>query len=249
MYITPSEILLLVKLFLAHILTDFVFQTKKSIKRKEKHAWALLWHGIFTASVATALFATSSFEGGKIYLFTLILGSHTLIDWLKIYLAKKNDTAKRKLHLFLGDQAAHLLIILFFWLTYLNKFGDLGEWLMGVANSSYMVAYATGYVFLTLPSAILIGELMKTFNFKNSEGSESLPSAGQAIGILERIIIFTCVLVNQYTAIGFLVAAKSILRIKGDGKDGEVKTEYVIVGTLLSFGLAIVTGELAKLIA
>jgi hypothetical protein len=247
MHITPSEILLLVKLFLAHILTDFVFQTKASIKRKEKNIGALIWHGAFTAIVTTALFATSSFEGGKFYLFTLTLCSHTLIDWLKTYLSKKNDDAKRKLYLFLGDQAAHILVILFFWLTFLNKLGDIGNWFTETANTSYIVAYATGYIFLTLPAGILIGELMKVFHFKNTDNA-GLPSAGQAIGIIERIIIFTCVLVNQYTAIGFLVAAKSILRIKGDGDDGEVKTEYIIIGTLLSFGIAIITGELAKLI-
>ena len=44
---------------------------------------------------------------------------------------------------------------------------------------------------------------------------------------------------------GFLIAAKSILRFKDDNT---VKTEYVLVGTMLSFGLAIALGIIINLI-
>jgi len=48
---------------------------------------------------------------------------------------------------------------------------------------------------------------------------------------------------GHWEAIGFLVAAKSVFRF-GDLKDsGNRKlTEYILIGTLLSFGIAIVTG-------
>jgi hypothetical protein len=50
-------------------------------------------------------------------------------------------------------------------------------------------------------------------------------------------------LYDQWEVIGFLVAAKSVLRI-GDVRDNKDKvvTEYILVGTMLSFGIAIVTG-------
>lgn len=250
MYITPSEILLLVKLFLAHILTDFIFQTKKSVELKEQRTVWLILHGLITASVATLLFYTSGYEGGKIFLFLWVLCSHTVIDWIKIHFSSKEDSPQKKRAFFLYDQLAHLIILLIFWLFFFNKVDKIGEWLMHTANSSYVLAYATGYIFLTYPTAILMRELLQVFDFKpNQKDDDSLSNAGRAIGILERIIIFTLVIVNQYTAIGFLVAAKSILRIKGDTKDGEIKTEYIIVGTFLSFGIAILVGELAKLIA
>lgn len=253
MHITPSEIMLLVKLFLAHILTDFIFQTKKSVERKEQSTAWLLWHGVVTATIATLLFYTSGYEGGKIFLFLWVLCSHTVIDWVKIHFSSKEDSPQKKRDYFLYDQLAHLVVLLIFWLAFFNKVDNIGEWLMHTANSSYILAYATGYIFLTYPTAILMRELLQVFNFKPKEQKENegkeLSNAGQAIGILERIIIFTLVIVNQYTAIGFLVAAKSILRIKGDSDNGELKTEYIIVGTFLSFGIAIIVGELAKLIA
>ena len=57
--------------------------------------------------------------------------------------------------------------------------------------------------------------------------------------MLERLIIFFLVLISQYEAIGLLIAAKSIIRLKeGDQK----MSEYVLVGTLLSVSVAMVTG-------
>lgn len=43
----------------------------------------------------------------------------------------------------------------------------------------------------------------------------------------------------QFGAIGFLFAAKSLLRFIDTAR---AKTEYVLVGTLLSFGIAIISG-------
>jgi hypothetical protein len=57
--------------------------------------------------------------------------------------------------------------------------------------------------------------------------------------MLERLIIFFLVLISQYEAIGLLIAAKSIIRLKeGDQK----MSEYVLVGTLLSVSVAMATG-------
>jgi hypothetical protein len=48
---------------------------------------------------------------------------------------------------------------------------------------------------------------------------------------------------SNWQAIGFLIAAKSVFRF-GDlsqSKDRKL-TEYILIGTLLSFGIAITTG-------
>lgn len=72
---------------------------------------------------------------------------------------------------------------------------------------------------------------------------ESLPSAGSYIGILERLFVLIFVLANQWQAIGFLIAAKSILRFGDISKAKSRKlTEYVLVGTLLSIGIALARG-------
>ncbi len=65
------------------------------------------------------------------------------------------------------------------------------------------------------------------------------------VGIVERIIILIFVLQNQYSAIGLLIAAKGIIRFNEKDRQ-EIKTEYLVIGTLLSMGIAIVTGLLIK---
>jgi hypothetical protein len=50
---------------------------------------------------------------------------------------------------------------------------------------------------------------------------------------------------NQYSAIGLLVTAKGIIRFNEKDRQ-EIKTEYLVIGTLLSIATAIVTGLLIK---
>jgi len=71
----------------------------------------------------------------------------------------------------------------------------------------------------------------------------SLESAGKLIGMLERVLVFVFIYMGRWEGVGFLLAAKSVFRF-GDLKDAHSMklTEYVLIGTLLSFGIAIVTG-------
>ena len=63
------------------------------------------------------------------------------------------------------------------------------------------------------------------------------------IGYLERLIIVTLVIYGDFSAIGFLVAAKSLLRFgELSGRKDKTQTEYVLIGTLLSFALGMVIG-------
>ncbi len=77
---------------------------------------------------------------------------------------------------------------------------------------------------------------------KNTEG-KSLPNAGKLIGITERFLALALILLGQYEAVGLIIAAKSILRFRETQK-----SEYVLVGTLLSFGIATLAGVLIKII-
>ena len=69
-----------------------------------------------------------------------------------------------------------------------------------------------GFVFVTAPAGILIGQLTKGWSNKIDDPEDNLANAGKWIGILERVIVFILVLLNQYSAIGLVIAAKSILR-------------------------------------
>lgn len=90
--------------------------------------------------------------------------------------------------------------------------------------------------------AALHQTINSTFVFPTSaqseEGSRSLLQAGHVIGVAERVMAFVFVLVQQYEALGFLIAAKSILRF---GDKETARTEYVLVGTLLSYLIAVLS--------
>jgi hypothetical protein len=109
----------------------------------------------------------------------------------------------------------------------------------------YIVLFA-GILFILKPTNIFIKEMLSTFEIESTPQSQELEKAGRLIGILERILVIIFVLIGQFGAIGFLIAAKSILRYKDTDL---LKTEYVLIGTMLSFGMAILVGLLIKLSA
>lgn len=105
------------------------------------------------------------------------------------------------------------------------------------------------YVVIILPGSVLISKITEKWRrdiYENKDPGnkdESLENAGRMIGVLERFLILTFVLLQQYSAIGLLVAAKSIFRFSESRKMGE----YVLIGTLLSFTIAIIVGLIAEL--
>ena len=68
---------------------------------------------------------------------------------------------------------------------------------------------------------------------------------GEWIGVLERIIALTFVLTGNYTAVAFVLTAKSIARFKElDNKDF---AEYYLLGTSTSVAIALLAGSLVRL--
>lgn len=102
-----------------------------------------------------------------------------------------------------------------------------------------------GALLLTTPAAIFIRVIIAKWipnqqSLTNIE-TTSLQDAGKFIGIIERLLIYLFVCTHHFEAVGFLLAAKSIFRF-GDLKEAhDIKlTEYVLIGTLLSFGVALI---------
>lgn len=68
---------------------------------------------------------------------------------------------------------------------------------------------------------------------------------GRVIGFLERIFVFLFILLNQYTAIGFIIAAKGVVRYPDFGKKSF--NEYILIGTFLSVLFAMVFAYMTKI--
>jgi hypothetical protein len=168
-------------------------------------------------------------------MLSLIAITHGIIDLIKLNFQK--NTTKRTW--FIADQIAHIVILIGIVLLYENKTINL-LWL----DNRFWVLI-TGFLFITKPMSILIKTIISIWSPENSTNNNdnSLANAGNYIGILERLFVFCFILTGHFEAIGFLLAAKSIFRF-GDLKEAKDRklTEYVLIGTLISFGSAILTG-------
>jgi hypothetical protein len=98
---------------------------------------------------------------------------------------------------------------------------------------------------ITSISSVIMKMIMSQWRVEGD--NESLENAGKYIGILERLFVFGFIALNQWQAIGLLIAAKSVFRFSDLSKAKDRKlTEYILIGTLLSFGIAIFIGVLYK---
>jgi hypothetical protein len=226
----------LTKLILSHLITDFMLQPSSWVaERAIKHfaSSKLYLHGIITAAVG---FTLTGFQHGAAFIVILI--THILIDGCKSYL-------KPTVAYFLADQGLHLLVLLGCWYCIFISWAHVTATWQWLNQQLTLWKTITAFVFLTAPAGILIGHLTRQWRHK-IENADSLANAGKWIGITERIIILIFVLYGQYSAIGLLVAAKGIIRFNEKDRP-EIKTEYLVIGTLMSIGLAIVTGLAIKL--
>ena len=230
--------ILFIKLFLAHLLGDFIWQPNSWVTDKEakKHKSIYLYIHILLHGVLAAILAG---EISFIPYAVLIAVTHGIIDLIKLNFQKK----KTKRTWFVVDQAAHILVLIGVVLIYENKtiinfWQDNAFWIL-----------LTGILLITKPTSIFIKTIISIWapESKNSHQDNSLIAAGNYIGILERLFVFGFILTGHFEAIGFLLAAKSIFRF-GDLKEAKDRklTEYVMIGTLISFGIAILAGLLVQ---
>jgi hypothetical protein len=230
--------MLLVKLLLAHLLGDFVLQPDAWVAEKEskKHRSPKLYlHAILHGALAFLIVWESSFLLAAI----LITVTHFLIDLAKALLQKPDN----RLAWFTADQALHFLVLLVVW--YARDQPILSPAHLPVGQ---MLIIASAAVMLTSPTSVLIRLTISHWTPETLYNvSSSLPDAGKFIGYLERLLVLTFILVHHWEAVGFLLAAKSVFRF-GDLKDSHDRklTEYVLIGTLLSFFVAIMVSVAAS---
>lgn len=222
-------IALLLKLILAHLLGDFVLQPNEWVedKRKKKlKSKYLLLHGL----IHFLLLLLVTWADPKFLIGILVVGiSHLLIDIGKIYIENK----KYNKLIFIGDQILHFLVIL----LVVNYYYPIEiKWNEIFTNQNLLLLISI--ITITYVTSILLKILLKDLN-PNKKSSKT-NNAGTYIGILERLFIFLFVVINFWEGIGFLLTAKSIFRF-GDLKENkDIKlTEYILIGTLLSFGIGI----------
>ncbi len=224
----------LLKLVLAHLLGDFLFQTANGVKDKQEkqHRSGFLYLHIGIHALALLVLLEFNFE---YWLgITTIVVSHYLIDLTKI---KLHSLVNERL-LFFMDQLAHFIILAGVVYLYFPFPVDL-EMLL----SQKILILGIFLLLVTVVSSIIMKVLISRWDLSSFNDVSSLEKAGTYIGILERLFIFLFIAIDFWGGIGFLLTAKSVFRFGDLSKANDRKlTEYILIGTLLSFGMAILCG-------
>lgn len=225
--------ILFTKLFLAHIIGDFILQPKRWVIQKEskKAASGFLYLHIL---IHFLLIILVLWDINYWQIALIIASSHYVIDLLKIYLTPR---FKNKTIPFFIDQFLHM-VVLYICVYY----GNLIE------HTNFLIeqidwGLLTAMVFVTYPAAILMRILLEGMSNQINLDHKSLPNAGKYIGIIERLFVLVFIIMDRWEAIGLLITAKSVFRFNDLKESNSRKlTEYILIGTLLSFGIAMITG-------
>jgi len=249
-------------LIVAHILGDFYLQWEASCKNKVLYSvkGKDLWVHTLVIGILSWC-AIWDFRGWWLAICIMVL--HFFIDWAKSYIQIKWNIFKIEypeqvklvdginkrydLWVFLIDQILHISFIVVFaniWLIANNDWQQF-SWFQDFAISHPLRMNTIVAMMLALKPAntliLLILGACKVSIAPSKDDDHGDFHSGELIGWLERGLMLLFVIMSQYEAIGFLIAAKSILRFN-EASSGSEKSEYVLTGTLLSLATALALG-------
>jgi hypothetical protein len=136
------------------------------------------------------------------------------------------------------------------WWSTSGSMAHMRDVALSILSSPRPLMLGTGYVIGVFGGSELTRRVVEHFGMHLSQGQPSvgrpgLKEAGRYIGWLERGLIITFVIGNFGEAVGFLLAAKAIVRYPEMDEDGAF-AEYFLVGTLTSVGVALVVGTVLR---
>lgn len=224
----------LIILLIVHFLLDFQFQPDTWIDRKrnkDKFPTLTLFHSFLHGLFSYLLLL--NWQGWLVGLLIMII--HFIIDVIK---SRSKDTLRS----FVIDQILHIISIVVVWFVLIKLHDRNNTLCLEYFFDTNTITFILFIILLTRPASVYIR--ISTRNWITEEiEKDGLKNAGRYIGYLERLLVFTFMLIQEYQVIGFILAAKSIFRFGEIQKKSErMKTEYFLIGTLLSFAIAAFAG-------
>ncbi|KUF11769.1 DUF3307 domain-containing protein [Pseudoponticoccus marisrubri] len=211
-------------LLLAHVVADFLLQPDWMLRHK-RNVFGM------TAHIAVVFGLSTAALGGVWQVALPVALAHLLIDVVKSWILPRR--LGDSFSAFALDQLAHLATLIAAALAWPGAagLGLLAPWLELLLAPALLLS---GLILTVTAGGFAVGLLTARF----PAAPTGMKDAGRLIGQLERALIFLLVFAGQPAGIGFLIAAKSILRF--DAANGDHATgEYVIIGTLASFSWAL----------
>lgn len=237
---------LLLNLLLAHVVGDFYCQTGRSCNGKREKG--LMGIDLYVHAFIILVLSWLSAWSWSFWWAALVIGViHLFIDASKAAVERKLKIEGQPIHMtryavwpFVIDQVFHVAVIAFvawWWLQY-------NDWSQFAWLQTDRLMAVLAILLCWKPANLLIKHILRYCQVKimQNQQDQTYFKSGALIGTLERWLIVFFMAIQQYEAIGFLVAAKSILRFS-ETKESE-KSEYVLAGTLVSITIAVVCGGL-----
>ena len=237
---------LFLNLLLAHVIGDFYCQTERSCTGKRDKG--LLGVDLYVHALIILVLSWLATWSWSFWWGALVIGMvHLVIDAAKAAVERKLKVGGEPVHKtryavwpFVVDQVLHVAVIAFvaWWWLQCNDWAQF-TWL----PTDWLVA-ALALLLCWKPANLLTKHILRYCQVKilQEQPEQTTFKSGALIGTIERWLIVFFISIQQYEAIGFLVAAKSILRFS-ETKESE-KSEYVLAGTLVSIAIAIAYGLL-----
>lgn len=238
----------LVLLLFAHTVADFYVQTEKiSVKKNESMKWVKVHCLYYLGIMLLVAVPVISYEIVTGAVVASVL--HLLIDILKFRciseINKKGKMSKEaERNIFFADQALHIvsLTVIAYWQARnnitINEWKIISDFFDTAGLSGFpVVSWLLALLLIHKPSNIAIQKLLAIY--KPASDEEELNKAGRFIGTIERVIMLIFLSIEQYSAIGLVLTAKSIARYDKISKEKDF-AEYYLLGTLLSTVIVII---------
>ncbi|MGH7563902.1 MAG: DUF3307 domain-containing protein, partial [Gemmatimonadota bacterium] len=191
------EARLLVLLVAGHFLVDFALQTRRMVEGKKRIGWLAL-HGLEVALVqATVALPFLSPPAAPLILGLAVV--HMAIDRLKATTARPFA-----LKPFLADQAGHLVVLIAVWIAWTRLPGwpvPLHPGFEGALETwTFVAVIGAAYAFNWNGGAAIVGAVLDRHRLDEvtADITDEERSRGRTIGILERLILLTLVIIGQW---------------------------------------------------
>ncbi|HAR84439.1 MAG TPA: hypothetical protein DCR69_01780 [Clostridium sp.] len=254
------QIKFIVLCLIAHVVGDYYLQDDEMSDLKKEKIGGVFKHSVFYSIpfiLILLLFKKSYKITGLILLLCL---AHLLIDVVKYYsykgylkifhtACKKNKVKKyiKPWMIYIFDQVVHIILLIAVIVCFRqNLYHPIDTLYIGYSILGIDGLTVLKWVLIVLcmhkPANVTFkiifsgckpkGNLVTRSN-NSVVNNSSVANNGAIIGFLERIIIAIFLYSNEYSAIGFILTAKSIARYNKISEDAEFG-EYYLIGTLFS---------------
>lgn len=203
---------------LGHVLGDFYFQNEKIVKEKDEKYRGVVWHSLEYYIVAL-LIILPVFSLDMIFSATYAAFAHFVIDTVKYKILIKKKIRKSD-KVFVMDQCMHIISI--FILAYVMDCWNFSIGYIGIVNrilntygfdAETLARWILAILLIHVPVNIFIQNFLEDYKPKGNEAIIKADNkAGRRIGTIERLIMLVFLSMDQYTAMGFVLTAKSIAR-------------------------------------